>query len=380
MAYFVGEEIQDYLTVVDNDLPVEGATITVLQAISPTGTFTPVVEEVGDGVYRVTFTPSVEGQHYYLVSANATPTQYFDAYFDVENEALDIRPVSVVGLVGDYGTTLYELVRMCALELSDHRELHASVPGAADGTTFVDEVRLSAIPAKGYKGASFVIAGPNVSDNFWIERRVDSSSEDTTSLTIRPALPAQVQLGDVAWLTNIRSCGAHISTYIEHINMAINRAFPQHLQELASTLADPFDMTDPYITVADDLTHVYRVEYEDASGDVWEIPLASQNRRGLSGWYFDDTTKSLFVSSNYAGMAHGTTVRVLGYGKGGILTDPGDMTGCDANWIVERVASSVIRSTGDQKRLAEASMHTNESKEAMVANITNVQPGTIRIR
>lgn len=380
MDFSVGQTIRDYFTIQDSSgVNLTGVTWNVGSTEDPNGDpFTATVTEIGDGVYYVTLFPDTEGIWYYRIdSTNITPAQSFEESFIVEAAAPTAN--LTIGAAAD-GPTLNDLIMATAVRNSDFLEVEATQPGSIDGTSFQDELRLAAIPSQSLKGASITIISPDTSDNYLIERRVSDSSEDTQVLTITPAFPAQVQAGEVAWITNLLSQGSWRSQYKNAINEAIASAYPSNLVRVEYTHPDPWDQDNPYITLDASITHIYGVRVDDGTTDPTLIPQSAQNISVYPGWFYDFGLGQLGLSGDFRYAANGATVSVLGYGRSPVLVDATDRTSVDREWIVFYAAEIVKGGKGDQKLMAQASRMENRADIVRPKIITGLEPNVLQIR
>lgn len=378
MADFVqGDIVRDYFTLVDtSNAVITGATLVVGATEDPNGdSFSLTISEIGGGVYKVEFLASLVGTWYYRVDTTGlTPNQSWE-------ETFVIGPVQLYGAelgTAAYGNTLLDLVRRVATRVGDFKTITATENGSADGSSFVDRRRLSAIPASSLKGAELTITSPANSPNYMQGTRISDSSESSQTLTLLPSLPYQVQIGDVAWITNIASRGFWWDQYLGAINETISASFPMHLVPITYTYPDSFVESDPTIPAPLHLTHIYGVRYYDSDGWIRDIPYSDQNLRTIPGWSVD--SGYIRLNGSVPSSVNGMTVQLLGYGRPAELVNPEDFTTLPTSWIVPTAANILKMGTGDQKQLALASMFNNMSDTMLVTAITQVQPGTVRIR
>jgi hypothetical protein len=380
MADFrVGDVVRDYLTVVDEDMVEQtGLNFTVEEALDPDGlTYAVNAVEIGGGTYRISFTATKSGTYYWRVqTVGLSVEQAFENTFVID-------PFSIFGAAistSSYGVPLNDLVRMVAVEIADFREVEATIDGSADGSNFVDTLRLAAIQPAELKGASITVVYPEDSANAFIERRIVDASEDSTQVTVTPSFPSQVIAGQKAWIHNLHSRGHWRSQYIGSINNTILGAYPMHLIPLEYTYPDVFDEADPVIPLPAYMTHVYGVEATTATGQFLTVNASTHNILYGEGWAADSTTASLIFGGSYPSYIHGGSVRLLGYGRPATLVDHDDFTTVDAAWIVSRAAASLRWSSGDQRLFPVASNFQNIADTDLLKILTPLQPGTIRVR
>lgn len=377
--YNQGDIVQDYFSVVDSDLsPLQGVLFSVDATEDPDGQpFDLTVVEIDNAVYKVVFTAAKVGDYYYrIVSTNITPEQAWE-------ETITIGPVALYGAatgVGAYTNTLNDLIRRVAVRLGDFRQLTATEQGAADGTTFVDQKRLSAIPASSLKGASITIVSPNTSGNYNIESRVGDSSESTQTLTIYPPFPEAVAIGQIAWVTNLQSKGFWKDDYINAINEVISGSSMFHKMPVDYTYPGTFLASDPSIPVPLHMTHVSGVQYVGPDSMIYTVPFSDQNVQSVPGWSVDFASGRIIINGSWQSVLNEGTIRLTGYGRPAELVNPTDYTTLNVDYVVPRAASILRQSKGDQKLLSSASMMSNDALDAMLGGITIMAPNTIQVR
>jgi hypothetical protein len=336
--YNQGDVVQDYFSVVDESLqPLLDVEFVVDATEDPDGeSFLLEIVEVGDGVYKAFFTAAKTGEYY------------------------------------------YDLVRRVATRLGDFRQIQATEAGASDGSTFVDNKRLAAIPASSLKGAGITIVSPG-NANYNVERRISDSSEANQTLSISPGFPAQVTIGQIGWVTNLQSRGHWWDDYRNAINEIIAGA-THHKMPVDYTYPGTFLATDPSIPVPLHMTHIYRVQYLGPDNMLHTVPQSSQNLQSVPGWTTDLASGRVIINGSWPSVLNGATIRLSGYGRPAELVDPGDFTSLNVAYIVPAAASLLRQSKGDAKLLSSASMMSNESIESMLGGITMMEPNTIQVR
>lgn len=274
---------------------------------------------------------------------------------------------------------LNELIRMVATRVGDFRRIVAT----ANGTTnaFTDARRLAAIPSHGLAGADLVVVFPSSSPNYLAGSRVIDFSEDTQTLTLKPNLPANVALGDQAWLTNLYSKGFYREEYIDAINSAIEASYPNFLLPLAHEFTTPWDPATPFLTLPSTMKKVYGVVHYAAGGeaDALPVPMALQNLGYLPGWWFDYANKRLTINDPFRSSLAGRTVKALGYGKATPLANATDPTPVDAEWLTDMAAEILKLGAGDQRLLANAAMLRNTADANRGKMATIAQPDTLDV-
>lgn len=380
MADFVqGDWVRDYFTIVDSDnIPIQGVNVVNGATEDPDGeSFVLDISEVGSGVYKVQFLADKVGTWYYRVdTVGLTPEQSWE-------ETFNIGPFSLYGAAigtAATGPTLDDLVKSVATRNGDFLEVRATANGASDGTSFVDSIRLSAIPSQSLQGANLTIVSPIDSDNYRAETRVIDFDEDSSVMVLQPALPVIAQAGQVGQLTNLYSVGAWRTQYIDAINEAIDAAYPGHLIDVEYSYPSLWNQEDPWITLPTHLTRVYGVRVDDGVNMPWLIPMSSQNISTIAGWYFDFSRRQLGIAGNYNQLTHGGTVTVLGYGRPAHLEDGTDRTTVDREWITLYASNVIKMMKGDQRQLSVASMFENSANIMRPKTITGMHPDTIAVQ
>lgn len=379
--YYRGETVTDYFTILDDDSTVvTGAVVSLDVAIDPDGTTFPVtIAEVGNGVYSAQFSADKIGEYYYRLSTTTTdPPQYFEVSVDIE-VPVSVSATGTSTSVG--GNTLYDIIRYLAEEVGDFREAEATEDGSEDGTSFVSDIDLAGIPANGYAGSSFWIAAPE-GPNFWLERRVQSLAETTQTLTLVRPMPARMYAGDVAWMTNLNSRGWPRRSYINATNAVLQSSFPKHLVEDSYTYSPVMDGETWYLSYPERLTHIYRIAA--VTTDSWpyelEVPMSYQSTPGYPGWAVDATNSQLVLSGAWIGNVRGRSLKVYGYSREGILSGPADTTQLEMGYLIPEAARKLTLAKRDQKLLSTVSMLENQAMYREASGITQLEPGTIRIR
>jgi hypothetical protein len=377
--YNQGDIVQDYFTITDDNLvPLNGVVLEITVTEDPDGEdFAASWSEIGDGVYKIEFAALKVGEYYYRVEANGlVPPQAWEENFT-------IGPLALYGAatgVGAYTNTLADLVKRVAVRLNDFKQATATDNGSVDGTTFVDTVRLAAIPASSLKGAGITIVSPTTSDNYMVERRIADSSEANQTLNITPAFPARSLIGDVAWITNLQSRGHQWDDYKNAINEVIAGAGTFHSVPVDYTYPLSFMYEDPTIPIPLHMTKIYGVQYLGPDGWIYDVPFSDQNVRHVPGWSIDFASTRVQINGSWGPTLNGAPVRLLGYGRPAELVNATDFTTLNTSYLVPAAASILRQSKGDAKLLSSASMMDNAAIEAMLAGITQNQPGTIQVR
>jgi hypothetical protein len=232
-----------------------------------------------------------------------------------------------------YGTTLQELIIDTAGELRDILQVQATADGATDGTSFVDNNTLAAIPSASLRGASLLTISPLVSANYWVERRILQFDENTQVATLTPRLPVQSKVGDEAIIINLRSQGYNYPQYRNGINRAIRSAFPNHVVPISYLYPNTFVQADGTVVTPTHMTHLSQVITVDEAGIPLQIPMNPMGipcgwgwGKNCRGWYYDYTQNSIVIRGDWGSYLNGKQVILKGYGRDAQLTQPDDMT------------------------------------------------------
>lgn len=384
--YYQGDTIRDYFTEIDiNSNKILGDTFVVVQTEDPDMLdFAIDVTEVDPGTYRVEFVATKSGTYYYQIHGISVPNQYFE-------ETFVVSPLLSSGLVSistaAYGTTLSDLIIDTAGELRDILQVKATQDGSSDGTSFIDEITLAAIPSSSMRGASLVTISPAVSPNYWVERRIVQFDENTQVAVLKPGLPQQSLLNDEAIIINLKSQGYNLTQYRSGINRTISSAFPNHIVPISYLYPNPFVAADGTIVTPTHMTHLWEVMTVDEAGIPMVIPMNPQGipcswgwGGNCRGWWYDYTQNAIVVRGSWGVYLEGKQVILKGYGRDAKLTEPTDMTSIIPEWIVLKTAASMKRGQDDKRLLADASQLDNNSDVLYPAMVTQLPPNVLKIR
>ena len=375
--YLVGDTITTYFTLRDDDGNYYGGSdVTVQLAADPTGAaFAPIITDLTNGLYRVTWIGTTDGVYTLRVSADLSDVGDDPQIFEFEERVFAV-PVVIPVLENPSGTTLDELVRSVALACKDYQDLMAT-EDSADASSWKDVLQLGARSPKSFKGASlFVYQAADVA-NVGVETRVIDSADG--ALTLSPPLPSPPRQGDLAYLTNLESMGFPRQTYVGQINAYIGHLFPDYTIPAYWAFTDAFDGASPFLTPPSEFTHITSVGYNASfdSGRTEVIPYANEY---MDGWRWDEFAGRIVIQGRWRGAAHGAYLQLRGFGRVPSLTAADDETPIDSEFLVESVAARMIMSLRDAKRQAEGAWHANRADALRVKAIRMLPPGTIRIR
>jgi hypothetical protein len=377
----VEETVTHYFTIRDDDGNYfGGAPITVSLAVDPGGsTFVPIVTDLANGLYRVSWDATSEGVYTLRLAADLSSIGDDDQLFQFEMRvfpaAITVSPLEPV--VGD---TLDDLVRAVALLCGDILDTTVT-EDAADATTWQDELTLSATSPKKLKGSNLYVVSASADQNVAREARVLDSTDH--GLVLSHPLASPPRRGDRGYLVNLESNGFQRQRYVNCINDRIRDAFPLYLIPAVWTFGVDddtfFDANAPYLTPPAAFTHIWSVDYPSAGYSPYETDIPIGNADS-SGWWWDDAEGRIVIGGIYRTSANGVPVRLRGYGRHPILESASDQCGVDRKWLVEMSAGTLIISLRDQRRLPEGQNHINRADAWMSAMSTNVHPNTVRIR
>lgn len=284
----------------------------------------PTFSEIGGGVYRYSYVPSVAGLYeWYGVAGNGDPVVI---NFDVE--ATGVTVVVSAAVSGGLTVTLQELRRRVARRLGDYDQLTSTGNGTT--STIVDTLNVNTA-TEDMRGRIVV---PTNGTNNGLTRRVSNMVDSTGTLTVTPAMTASTATNDTFDVFNKRGKGFTPAMYTAAINDAINDAFPLGLIELRADITPAYDYADPVITVPASFIYVHAVEWEDEGG-YWNAVLPS-NRTGQYGWVADSAAGEIRILGGIGYGIDGLTVRLTGYGRQPTLSAETDTCALNAEYIVAR--------------------------------------------
>jgi len=373
----VGDTITHYFTVRDDDGNFySGATISVSGSFDPLGSpFVPIVELIGNGLYRVSWVATLSGTYSAIILADLTAIGDDPQLFELES-MVDPVPEETTIFQIPVGPTLDDLVRETATKCRDYLNPRATAD-ASDTRTWPDTSRLSARSPKTFKGASLYILSADNEDNVGLEVHILDSVDG--SLVLAEDLPGAVKRGDRGYIVNLESNGFARDTYVDTLNDTIEGSFPNALQPATWTFVDVFDAEYPYLTPPDGFTHLCELIIP---AGVWTtnpvyIPLGSDIS---AGWYWDDGVGRITLTGGYRDWAGGMLLTLNGFGPWSRLEAGTDRTGIDRQWLTEMAAGSLVISLRDPRRQAEGAMRLNRADGYLPKMITMLPANTIRIR
>lgn len=375
--YLVGDTVTTYFTLRDDDGNYYGgSTVTVDLAADPAGTsFAPIITDLTNGLYRVTWDTAVEGVYTLRVSADLSDVGDDPQRFEFEERVFAV-PVVVPVLVSSTGNTLDEIVRAVAKACKDYLDTTA-IEDAPDASTWKDILQLGARSPKMFKGASLYVWQAADPDNVGVETRVIDSADG--GLALQPPLPSAPRRGDKAYLVNLESQGFARQTYVEVINDHIDFMFPDYTIPAYWAFTDPFDGASPFLTPPSEFTHITAVGY-NTYGDSGRLELIPYANEYMDGWGWDEFAGRVVIHGRWRAAAHGAYLQMRGFGRAPRLEHPDDQTPIDMEFLVQACAANLIMSLRDARRQAEGAWHANRADALRVKAIRMLPPPTIRIR
>lgn len=353
-----------------------GSTLTVVDAYDPEGNlFVPIFEDLGNGLYSVTWDVPIEGVYTLRVEADLSDVgdepQLFEFELRVEAAVVD-GPSPFVAVTGN---TLDDIVRAVAVDCKDYLAIRAT--SDSDRDTWPDNLRTAARPPKAFKGAHLFVLNATVDENVGQEARVTDSVSGALQLT--PPLPGNIRRGDRGYLVNLESNGFDRDAYIERINTSLRGIFPNSLAPMLWTFTDRFDATTPHLRPPAEFTHISSVSFPNQGyepNDTY-VPLSDPNREG---WWWDAGLDAFVLGGGYRSWANDLFITIRGWGRWPELINGTDRTGCDFEWLVQDTAANLIWSLRDPKRQSEAANRQNRADVLRDKAATELPPNTIQIR
>ena len=266
--YEAGDTAKHYFTVRDDDGNYYGgAAISVVDSYGPDGLlFVPLIDDLANGLYRVTWEVPSAGVYTLRLLADLSPLGDDNQLFEFESRVLPSAQDAESPFAPVLGPTLEDLIREVALLCRDYARTTAS-EDSTDGTTWKDDLNFAARSPKSFKGASLFVLTAAGSENIGREVRVRDSVEGAVTLT--PSLPSTVRRGDRGYLTNLESAGFTREDYKDQINARIDGLFPNALRPAVWTFDAPFDPAYPYLSPPVEFTHLSSVGYPRGPGRRW---------------------------------------------------------------------------------------------------------------
>jgi hypothetical protein len=244
---------------------------------------------------------------------------------------------------------------------------------SADTTIFTDD-RAGYENDHHFRGSDlWFLNDAGTAANRGIQVRVADSAMATASLDLRAGLATAPLTGDEAWLFNIGGAGHHIHAYDAAINDAIRglgeAGFPVY-SELIPTV---WDETVTWWDIPEAFTHVGTALYYDITDNWNDIPSHAIA--------VDQVTKQFAIAPEYAYLANGYDVTLLGRTTPTPLEDDTDTTDVDFEWLVSEAAASLLLQDRSQLMINKGGMLKNAADALRgKAGPLSLIEGMVRVR
>jgi len=376
MAYYVGDTITDTIALLDaaGD-PILGvaALITIPLAESPSGadfSGTVTITEIDDGDYQAEWIVTEAGTWTIRYEYPGPPVQSFGpSLWDVDAAVVTISTVVPAEIItAQVGTTYRDLRREIQDRLDDLIVLTCTEAGTT--TTLVDDVNL--YDSSSSMIGSFVLAVSGTTANVGKVRRVNDNTNDLANLSFAPELPAATLVGDVFDLCNLNGAGWAPAEILRRVNAVLHESFPRLKVKREDTLVEEFSRDTPFIDIPDNVTHNYKVRYQDSRGEWWDVPHYDRvcHRASLQ----------IELRGASRGRAHGCVIRLYGYGKHPAVSADTDLIYVNPRWLVLEVASRLgAQPSRNQAMRQMAAAWANEASQSMGV-LGHSEPNTERVR
>lgn len=366
MAYYAGDEITTFITLIDaSSVPITGATFTQT-AIDPSGnTFSTVILEISPGVYRIRFTAATAGAYYLkeVYDNGSDPIQTFEQVFDVDSGGNG----SNVSILGTPTINRRDLRLRIGRRLGDVTVLRAT-SDAGDINSIIDAVSIS-VAADNLVGRQFICV---TGDNTGHIARITGTTESSGFISFTPPATVPYVTGDVVHVFNKNSRGWTVDEYNDAITAAIQDAYPRSLVEIMADITPDFDTETGEFEVPEDFVEVFAIESQDTFG-TWHRVKQAQ-RMGGYGWSGNPGQGTIRISDSPGWLADDTPLRIWGYGRHADVTSDTDYTTLNPEWLVARACYHLL--LGGMDRDATRSSQVLIYRDESVAWMTRIR--TIR--
>lgn len=327
--------------------------------------FAPTLIEIGNGEYAVSFVPTVTG----YVSMHI---KYDQA--GIEREFLGsfhvVDDVTVGPLIGTQagGVTLANLIRSTALRANDLIDTSASET-RADLNTWKDDLNLNE-DDNYFEGMElYITSGSSIGST----HRVIGSSDGV--LTFTPPLSTPIQIGTTGELYNRRGVGFRRQEYKNVINMCIREGGSNAYNRTTQAVATMVDGTNPTFTVPANMSHICKVQYQDAFGDWHDI-----RRNPHNGWSYDRGNLLVWLHGGSLSIATNKALKVKGYAPNAELVNDSDRTGVDAEWLTQTAAWILQNSNPENAgNLAPGQFLSNRADALRGKMVTVMDAGCVKV-
>ena len=243
-------------------------------------------------------------------------------------------------MAGEQITTRGELRRSVAQLLGDLVELTAT-HNSGDTATFRDVNRLGLQIESPKHGDIIFTSG----DNAGPIRRITEADLSTGTIMF-PSLTAATEAGDTAEIHNLRAKGWPVYEKHSAINQAINASWPAYKEPITVPLTDLFSLTEPVLSVPEDMTHVVGVQYQTSDGDWIDLPSIY--------WSLDRGLAEITVSGYaFRSRLDGLPIRLVGGARPEPLTSDDDTTTVRPDFITYQAAAFLCQRRYNQLHEAE---------------------------
>lgn len=370
-----GEPLRTIITHLDEqNQAITGETWRVDIAEKADGTpFSVTITERGSGYYNVAASTTASdppGEWILIVTAISNEAHYQQVWDVTQGRP----PVVLIQPPTTRGVSRRDLRRMVAQQLGDYRLVTAT----AEGTTeMVVASRDLAAEYNHFAGMQIVAVGGTPA-NIGLTATVRVSDDANRSVSFVPSFAVKTMPGDTFEMYNMRSTGWVMEQYNDAINDAITRAGEEHATEpVIYDVPGAFDRQSPYIALPEEFTHFSGVQIIDARG----------NRRTVlpAGITIDRASYEVGIVGDWAGRAHGKSLRLLGHRRPGRLETDDARTSIGAEWIVAEAKAILLEhdtsrgiTQGARDRLFFLERQGSEGRRPSI--LTSYPPNTIQIR
>jgi hypothetical protein len=339
MAHYAGDLLRETFTLLNPDQsPITGATFTIDISTDPNGsTFDAnvVVTELGSGAYKVeyqTTTTSPTGHYYVLVRYDGSLDQVFEIEWDLEPVALQSIPTQASI---SNGPTLREIRRAVLKLIGDLTITTATATSTSSQWTDLDNI----VGGAGSYASYHLHVTGGTAANLGQFRRVSGSSSAGT-LQLARELPVDVAIGDEAELLNTQGVGITFQDVQEQILHSIAIAKPT--VPISYDVTGVFDPASRAIAIPDDFYAIDGLSYrfDTSVNNSWN-PMQPANARGASGWWVEDTDRTIYIGDLYGYTMRNANVRITGIAAVTPPENDTDIVAVDREWITYRTAADL---------------------------------------
>lgn len=228
-------------------------------------------------------------------------------------------------------TTLVQLIHDLADSSMDLVQATADA-NAADNTTFASSADLLEEDDY-YRGSeAYFLDGTNAG----VTRRVIGSDFETQTITVIPALPAAILIGDRVELYNVSDGGRQRKNYRDIINRVIRDVSGNYMEPATVDLVGVYGGAQ-LIPVPTGINTVCQVSYYDTVLAEWFI-VKRAGGPGKRGWWPVREDASIGLSDDWMLALNGIQLRFRGLKEPSQLVLDSDTTSIDHEFIIETAA------------------------------------------